>query len=138
MNRNDFQKLAILRLKEAEVLLKNKCYEGAYYLAGYSIECALKACIAKKTKRYEFPEQKKINNSYIHDLNKLIDVAELTQTLNDELKININFKNYWLFAKDWKETHRYENKIDKKYAEDIIKAIKDNNDGILKWLKKYW
>lgn len=32
MNRNDFQKLAILRLKEAEVLLKNRCYEGLIIL----------------------------------------------------------------------------------------------------------
>jgi len=42
MNSSDFQKLSAIRLEEARVLLRNKQYAGAYYLAGYSIECALK------------------------------------------------------------------------------------------------
>lgn len=58
MNRYDLQKLAVLRVKEGKVLLDNKCYEGAYYLLGYAIECALKACIAKQTKKFDFPEKK--------------------------------------------------------------------------------
>jgi HEPN domain-containing protein len=49
MNRADFHKLAEIRIKEARVLLDRKCYAGAYYLAGYAVECALKACIARKT-----------------------------------------------------------------------------------------
>lgn len=138
MNRNDFQKLAILRLKEAEALLKNRCYEGAYYLSGYSIECALKACIAKKTKRYEFPNKNRVNSSYVHDLNKLIDVAELTKELNEEMKLNNNFADYWNTIKDWSEKDRYKNNINKQYAEGRIIAITDNDNGILKWLKKYW
>jgi HEPN domain-containing protein len=40
MNRADFQKLAELRIREAKVLLDSKHYEGAYYLAGYAVECA--------------------------------------------------------------------------------------------------
>lgn len=137
MNRNDFQKLAILRLKEAEALLKNRCYAGAYYLSGYSIECALKACIAKKTKRYEFPNKNRVKSSYVHDLNKLIDVAELTKELNEEMKLNNNFADYWNTIKDWSEEDRYKNNINKQYAEGMIIAIKDNDNGILKWLKKY-
>jgi hypothetical protein len=43
MNSADFQKLATIRLAEEKILLRNKQYAGAYYLAGYSIECALKA-----------------------------------------------------------------------------------------------
>lgn len=71
MNRSDFKKLAVLRLKEAKVLLDNKCYEGAYYLAGYAVECALKACIAKNTKRFEFPPKPKfVQDLYQHDLTK--------------------------------------------------------------------
>jgi len=44
-----------MRLKDAEVLLQKGRNEAAYYLAGYAVECALKACIAKQTKRHEFP-----------------------------------------------------------------------------------
>ncbi len=32
MNRNDFQQLVDIRLKEAKVLLDNQCFDGAYYL----------------------------------------------------------------------------------------------------------
>jgi hypothetical protein len=57
MKRKDFQELAAVRLKEARVLLRAGCYEGAYYLAGYAVECALKACISKQTERHEFPDR---------------------------------------------------------------------------------
>lgn len=76
MTREDFQKLAILRLKEAKILYDNGCYAGAYYLAGYSIECALKACIAKETKKYQFPPDKSfVSKCYSH---KFVDLLSST------------------------------------------------------------
>jgi hypothetical protein len=56
MNRADLQALADLRVKEATILLDANCFEGAYYLLGYAIECALKACIAKQIKQHDFPD----------------------------------------------------------------------------------
>ena len=47
-----------MRVKEAAVLLQNGCPEGAYYLAGYAVECALKACVAKQTREHDFPDRK--------------------------------------------------------------------------------
>ena len=55
MNRKDFQRLSALRLKEAKALLGY--FHGAYYLTGYAAECALKACIAKRTQKYNFPDK---------------------------------------------------------------------------------
>jgi hypothetical protein len=49
MNRAEFQKLSDLRLHESKALLTAGLPQGAYYLAGYAVECALKACIAKRT-----------------------------------------------------------------------------------------
>jgi HEPN domain-containing protein len=43
LNRRDFQELALVRLNEAKVLLDAGHFDGAYYLAGYAVECALKA-----------------------------------------------------------------------------------------------
>jgi HEPN domain-containing protein len=80
MNRLDFQKLAELRLLEAEVLLDAGKYEGAYYLCGYAVECALKACIAKLTKEHDFPDKATVNDSYTHDLGKLLGVSGLKKT----------------------------------------------------------
>jgi HEPN domain-containing protein len=45
MNRTDLQILAEDRLKDAEVLLANGRFGAAYYLAGYAVECGLKACV---------------------------------------------------------------------------------------------
>jgi len=70
MHRADFHKLADIRIKEAKVLLDRQCYEGAYYLSGYSVECALKACIAKKTQAHDFPPQD-ARTFYTHDLDIL-------------------------------------------------------------------
>ena len=67
MNRRSFQKLAEARLLDGKALLKAKRYDAAYYLTGYVIECALKACVAKKTKRYEFP-RKDAGSLYTHGL----------------------------------------------------------------------
>lgn len=47
MNRKDLQELSKLRLKEAKLLIDNNSFDGAYYLCGYSVECALKAWIRK-------------------------------------------------------------------------------------------
>jgi HEPN domain-containing protein len=58
MDRKDFRALSRVWLSEATALLNAGLPDGAYYLAGYAVECALKACIAKETQRYEFPEKK--------------------------------------------------------------------------------
>jgi HEPN domain-containing protein len=55
MNRTDLQILAEDRLKDAEVLLASGRFGAAYYLAGYAVECGLKACIAKLTRAEDFP-----------------------------------------------------------------------------------
>src|SRR5262245_12247963 len=108
MDRNDFRKLARIRLKEARVLLKNKCYDGAYYLCGYSLECAIKACIARNTKRHEFPNKQAVLDSYSHDLLKLLGVAGLKSLLEQELHQHPEFELNWNLAKSWSEEARYQ------------------------------
>ena len=44
---DDIKKLAYERLEEASILCDNKKYDGAFYLAGYSIELILKAKICE-------------------------------------------------------------------------------------------
>ena len=46
-SRVEFQQLAQVRLDEAKVLLDVGKWGGAYYLAGYAVELALKACIIR-------------------------------------------------------------------------------------------
>lgn len=49
LDRKELQELSRIRLTEAKGLLALGLWDGAYYLAGYAVECALKAYIAKQT-----------------------------------------------------------------------------------------
>jgi HEPN domain-containing protein len=94
MNRADFQQLAEVRIGEARVLLEADCYPGAYYLAGYAVECALKACIAKQTREYDFPEKDFVNKSWTHKLEKLPNLAELEDRLNNDRRTSNELDAY--------------------------------------------
>ncbi len=95
MNRINFQELAELRLRESKALLAAGFPEGAYYLAGYVIECALKACIAKRTREHDFPEKKLVNDSHTHNLKDLLRVAELNIELDTAMQIVPSMKANW-------------------------------------------
>jgi hypothetical protein len=137
MNKNELESLAAIRIKEAEILLTSSCYQGAYYLAGYALECALKACIAKQVKEFDFPDKKLVNDSYTHDLAKLLTTAGLKQELSKQENQDINFKLNWAVVNKWSEESRYEHAIEKQGAHDLFNAITDDESGILPWLKKY-
>jgi hypothetical protein len=137
MNKNELESLAAIRIKEAEILLTANCYHGAYYLAGYALECILKACIAKQVKEFDFPDKKLANDSYTHDLAKLLITAGLRQELGKQENQNEEFKLNWAVVNKWSEESRYEHAIEKQDAHDLFNAITDNESGILPWLKKY-
>lgn len=138
MNKAEFQKLAETRLAEAEVLLNSCAYSGAYYLAGYVIECALKACIAKKTKKFDFPPAPAvIRDIYVHDIEKLVRAAGLQLALDEEVGSNKQFEVNWGLVKDWRETSRYGQHSEAE-AYDLYTAIADKNYGVLQWLKRLW
>jgi hypothetical protein len=71
VNRKELQSLSRVRLAEAGALLKAGFPDGAYYLAGYSVECALKACIAKQTRLHDSPDKKIVDSSHTHNLRNL-------------------------------------------------------------------
>ena len=138
MNRDDLQRIARLRVKEAKVLLENGYFSGAYYLLGYAIECALKACIAKQIKRYDFPDRKLVNDSYSHDLEKLLSVSGLKSELQKEIRNNPNLEVNWAIVKDWSVESRYSTDISETTARDFYSAVTTRENGVLSWLKKWW
>lgn len=66
-----FRTLAPRRLEEAQALYTAGLWSGAYYLAGYSIECALKACALKTMRRYHMPDKTLVTKLHSHDLEEL-------------------------------------------------------------------
>lgn len=138
MTRKDFQKLANMRSKEAKALLAQGHFAGAYYLAGYSVECALKACIAKRTQRHDFPDKRIAFESYTHDLKELLKTAGLDSVFTADAPANSQLAKNWTTIKDWSESARYQAIISDTNARDIYSAITSRKDGVLLWLKKRW
>jgi len=109
---------------------------GAYYLGGYAIECALKACIAKQTRRHEFPPREKyVQKLYKHDLSSLLQLAELDKKLENEMKTNTSLAANWGVVKSWTEQTRY--KISGLKGRDLYAAITGPN-RVLTWIKQHW
>lgn len=137
MKREEFKQLARSRIDEAKTLLASGYYSGAYYLAGYALECSIKACLAKQIKEHNIPEKKFINDIYSHDLQKLIKFDDDLYASYEELKSDPDFMVNWTIIKDWSERSRYAT-YDKNQAEELINAIVNNNGGVLSWVQRYW
>jgi len=137
VQRKELQELSRIRLKEAKSLLSSGLYDGAYYLAGYAIECALKGCIAKRTRRYEFPEQKKVNSSYSHNLQQLMTVADLEEALNDRSSRDPEFQANWNIVAAWSEQSRYRRQR-ADLADALVRAVGDKRHGVISWIKLHW
>src|SRR5579884_1768520 len=108
MNRNDLQRLAGTRIREAKALFKAGEYSGAYYLAGYAVECALKACIAKGTLKHDFPDKDRAHKSYVHSPSELIKVADLFGDLQSDVRRISALEASWNVVVKWSERSRYE------------------------------
>src|SRR5271169_4000408 len=107
VDRKDLQLLSRIRIREARALAKLGMHDGAYYLAGYSVECALKACIAKTTQRHEFPDKEKAFNSYTHNLRDLLRVAGLQEAWASRGRRGVTFRDNWEEVLLWSEHSRY-------------------------------
>jgi hypothetical protein len=112
-------------------------YDGAYYLAGYAVECALKACIAKDTRRHQFPDKKKVDLSHSHDLVQLIRVAGLEDEHRGRLRHYPDFEANWEVAKRWSEQSRYR-KHSRESAHELLLAVTDKSHGVITWIKLHW
>ena len=137
MDRKDLQSLSRWRLLEARALLRAGLPNGAYYLAGYSIECALKACIAKSTRRYDFRDKKRVDGSYTHNLRELVRVAGIEKDLAARTSRDRLFADKWEIVCLWSENSRYQEHDSAKAAE-LIEAIGARNHGVLKWIRLFW
>ena len=137
MNRAELQWLAKERIREAKALLDARHWSGAYYLAGYAVECALKACIAQLMKSEEFPDKKFAEKCWTHNLAQLLDLAGLKADFDRAMLDEPDLAAKWDTVKEWNEPSRYA-RMTKAKAEDLYNAITDKKHGVLPWLKRRW
>ena len=126
-----------IRAREAKALLGLRLYDGAYYLAGYAVECALKACIAKGTQKYEFPDKGKVISSYSHKLGDLVTVAGLADVRTEYSRLSPEFRTNWQVVQSWSEESRY-HRHEAEAARELVAAVGDSRHGVISWIKRYW
>lgn len=137
LTRSNLKDLAGQRLREARVLLHNRQYDGAYYLAGLAVECALKACIARRTRRYDFPDKQLANESYTHNLARLLKMAGLVPILDHDSRTQPTLSTNWAVVKDWDVDSRYTANEQRK-ARDLYAAISARRHGVMTWIRQRW
>lgn len=137
MDREAWKQLAHARLEDAQVLLAEGRFGGSYYLSGYVIECALKACISKQTRQYEFPDKTRAQRSHSHDLEQLLRVSGLEPQLREREDADAAFAVSWTVVKDWAPGVRYQVAGEKK-ARNLMNAVIDSEEGVFPWLKQHW
>lgn len=106
----EIKKIARLRLREAKLLTENNLLDGAFYLAGYSVELMLKA---KTCEHFGVPN--------------LFD--ENSGDTKDQLSL--------LFGR-WDENCRYlpeGTMTSKKDMAALVKALEETPNGILTWIE---
>src|SRR4051794_22345133 len=134
-DRATFQQLAESRLAEAELLLNNGFPSGAYYLAGYAVECALKSIIASGFRANEIPDKSLVNSVYTHNLNELLNLAGLRNPLHEDSSLNPDLKASWTTVSKWSEHARYETWT-REAAATMLEAVGAADKGLLQWLQK--
>ena len=138
INRYDLQSLADLRGDEARLLLYNGYYSGAYYILGYAVECALKACIARQSAEFDFPDMERARDSHNHDFRRMVVTAGLTDDFLIEHRSSGRFRNNWDTVMRWRTNSRYRHSTTEAEATEMFDAVTGGNGGILPWIKARW
>jgi hypothetical protein len=138
LNRSDFQQLAEDHLRHAKALLDAQLYSGTYYMCGYVVECALKACICKKTNQFDFhPSPEASRAAWSHDFEKLIRAADLESEINAARELDRALDVKWESVENWSPNSRYE-PHGQPEAQLILDAVADQDHGVFSCIKQLW
>ncbi|RQH56538.1 HEPN domain-containing protein [Okeania hirsuta] len=118
------------RLEDARVLHGQKRWNGAIYMGGYAIECALKSLICYEEKKHNFKDTKaykkiKIQGSNLHNLAVFLDYVNSVQRAIALDRTN-SYKDAWNTVSSlWHNDRlRYSDKSGQEQdSERFIKAV---------------
>src|SRR5262245_35123609 len=127
-----FAAAAERELETADDLAKiGKDWVSVYWHAGFAVESLLKAIMVKTDGMEKWVDQ----GGKWHDITYAAARAGITQRLKHERKSKA-FAANWLAVKDWDQSRRYPgNTVDKEEAKDLLKAIKNPGNGVMKCLR---
>jgi HEPN domain-containing protein len=100
MNRQTLQRLCEERIEDAALLLTGVRWPAAYYLAGYSLECALKSCVLAYIEKTGiiFEDKKFAEKCWTHDIEELVKQAGLIAERGMAVQQNPNLDQNWVIA----------------------------------------
>ena len=121
----DLKSAARAYLRDATILLREKRYDGAYYLCGYAVELALKARICRTLRwtgfaqtRAEFEGRQSLKT---HDLEDLLQFTGVGA--------RVKAKNFaeWSIVLNWNPEKRYQKtgNSTKQDAADMVASTKE-------------
>lgn len=122
---DDLLDIARARIEDADVLLRERRYDGAIYLCGYAVELALKTRICTTLSWAGYPSTSSEFKSYssfrTHDLDVLLHLS------GREQHIKLNFLAEWSGVSQWDPSVRYQpiGTVGKADAQLMIAAAKD-------------
>lgn len=121
---SELRAIATARLRDAEILLSAKRYDGSVYLCGYSVEIGLKARVCRTLKWHGFPSTNKEFEGYHSFRTHNLDV--LLRLSGTEVKIKTKYLAEWSVVAMWEPGTRYRpigtaTSLD---ATDMIKSAK--------------
>jgi hypothetical protein len=134
---DDLRALAELRLSEARQLLAASYHSGAYYLAGYAIECGLKALIARGFRQGVIPSKRFVDRVHTHNLIELLNLSGLKADWDTDADASVDLKTSWTIVTAWDETARYQ-MVDPFKATAMVEAVGHHQFGVLTWLRQRW
>ena len=118
------------RYQDAELLQQFARWNGSIYLAGYAIECSLKALICHAERKNNLKDTaifKRLQGAALHNLWSLYEATPPSFRLAIELDRTNTLKNAWLtIIKLWqKDELRYGHKLgDETECKCFLKAVK--------------
>ena len=136
----DIVALADAKYREAECLLNNNFFDGAFYLAGYTVELLLKAKVCKTLGIHDFfmfdtkkakPETYKPFKA--HDYSQLLILSGIYTELDTELNNNLKFKGHWSIVSSWNEGSRYLTGKTEPEVKSFLISVKE----VSIWIKKH-
>ena len=132
MNRLELQLLSQERLFDAQSLIAASRWSGAYYLAGYSLEGALKSSVLLYIEQTGiiFEDKKFVEKCWTHDLEILVKMADLEAKRGIAISANALLGTNWLIAKDWDESYRYRSSTQQQ-AQSLYNAVSDPTNEVL-------
>lgn len=143
-DRKKFRRICKKRLKTANILIENGDYEGAIYMLGFALECALKAATCKTLNIEKYPQntrEKKVDAFFMtHRFDRLKLVAGLSTIFGANSGNQDSFRNWSEFTQEYLgewTSMRYEETLwSEEKARGLYNNLIEKDNGIISIIKK--